>query len=142
VGTGRCGSTLLSRFVHLHRDGPDCALSMSRHPMFRQEILAAAARHGTGLPPASPLPQVDAALPVRLRGMICPPYDAARLMAHPIPASRRLQPRPRRRPQRGQLGSQRQHPRDPGRQRRRLTPARAYIQSPADPGSAFPAPHP
>ncbi len=76
-----------ARFVHLHRDGPDCALSMSRHPMFRREILAAAARHATGLPPASPLPQVDAALPVRLRGMICPPYDAARLMAYPIPAA-------------------------------------------------------
>jgi hypothetical protein len=60
---------------------------MSRHPMFRREILAAAARHATGLPPASPLPQVDAALPVRLRGMICPPYDAARLMAYPIPAA-------------------------------------------------------
>jgi len=76
-----------ARFVHLHRDGPDCALSMSRHPMFRREVLAAAARHATGLPPASRLPQVDAALPVRLRGMICPPYDAARLMAHPIPAA-------------------------------------------------------
>jgi len=76
-----------ARFVHLHRDGPDCALSMSRHPMFRREVLAAAARHATGLPPAATLPQVDAALPVRLRGMICPPYDAARLMAHPIPAA-------------------------------------------------------
>ena len=29
-----------ARFVHLHRDGPDCALSMSRHPAFRREILA------------------------------------------------------------------------------------------------------
>ena len=76
-----------ARFVHLHRDGPDCALSMSRHPMFRREILAAAARHATRLPAASTLPQVDAALPARLRGMICPPYDAARLMAHPIPAA-------------------------------------------------------
>jgi hypothetical protein len=76
-----------ARFVHLHRDGPDCALSMSRHPMFRREILAVAARRATGLPPGSTLEQVDAALPGRLRGMICPPYDAARLMAHPIPAT-------------------------------------------------------
>jgi hypothetical protein len=76
-----------ARFVHLHRDGPDCALSMSRHPMFRREILAMAARHATGLPPGATLEQVDAALPARLRGMICPPYDAARLMAHPIPAA-------------------------------------------------------
>jgi Sulfotransferase family len=76
-----------ARFVHLHRDGPDCALSMSRHPMFRREILATAARRATGLPPGSTLQQVDAALPGRLRGMICPPYDAARLMGHPIPAA-------------------------------------------------------
>src|SRR5438105_13834625 len=27
-----------ARFVHLHRDGPDCALSMSRHPSFRWQI--------------------------------------------------------------------------------------------------------
>jgi hypothetical protein len=25
-----------ARFVHLYRDGPDCALSMSRHPAFRK----------------------------------------------------------------------------------------------------------
>ena len=30
-----------ARFVHMHRNGPDCALSMSRHPVFRREILAA-----------------------------------------------------------------------------------------------------
>ena len=76
-----------ARFVHLHRDGPDCALSMSRHPMFRREILAVAARRATGLPPGATLRQVDAALPGPLRGMICPPYDAERLMAHPIPAA-------------------------------------------------------
>src|SRR6266568_5483520 len=33
-----------ARFVHLYRDGPDCALSMSRNPMFRREVLAASAR--------------------------------------------------------------------------------------------------
>lgn len=76
-----------ARFVHLYRDGPDCALSMSRNPMFRREILAIAALRATGLPPASTLRQIDAALPEHLRGMICPPYDAARLMAHPIPAA-------------------------------------------------------
>jgi hypothetical protein len=76
-----------ARFVHLYRDGPDCALSMSRNPMFRREILAIAALRATGLPPASSLGQIDAALPERLRGMICPPYDAAKLMAYPIPAA-------------------------------------------------------
>jgi hypothetical protein len=37
-----------ARFVHLYRDGPDCALSMSRHPVFRREILALAAAHQAG----------------------------------------------------------------------------------------------
>ena len=76
-----------ARFVHLHRDGPDCALSMSRNPMFRREILALAALRATRLPPASTPQQVDAALPERLRGMICPPYDAAKLMTYPIPVT-------------------------------------------------------
>jgi hypothetical protein len=76
-----------ARFVHLYRDGPDCALSMSRHPAFRREILAIAAARASGLPAGSTLQQIDAALPEQLRGMICPPYDAARLMSHPIPAA-------------------------------------------------------
>jgi hypothetical protein len=74
-----------ARFVHMYRDGPDCALSMSKHPVFRREILAMGARRVTILPPGSTLEQVDAALPERFRGMICPPYDLARLMSHPIP---------------------------------------------------------
>jgi hypothetical protein len=74
-----------ARFVHMYRDGPDCALSMSKHPVFRREILAMGARRVTGLPPGSTLEQVNAALPERFRGMICPPYDSARLMSHPIP---------------------------------------------------------
>jgi hypothetical protein len=76
-----------ARFVHMYRDGPDCALSMSRNPVFRREILAAGALRATGLPRGSSLGQIDAALPERLRGMICPPYDAAKLMSHPIPVS-------------------------------------------------------
>jgi hypothetical protein len=76
-----------ARFVHMYRDGPDCALSMSRHPVFRREILAIGALRVTGLPAGSTLRQIDAALPERLRGMICPPYDAAKLMAHPIPVA-------------------------------------------------------
>ncbi|HEY1627977.1 MAG TPA: sulfotransferase [Streptosporangiaceae bacterium] len=77
-----------ARFVHLYRDGPDCALSMSRHPAFRRELLAAIALRNAGLPPEpASLPRANAALPERLRGMICPPYDAAKLMAYPIPAA-------------------------------------------------------
>jgi hypothetical protein len=36
-----------ARFVHLHRYGPDCALSMSRHAGFRLLRMAAQAEHGS-----------------------------------------------------------------------------------------------
>ena len=74
-----------ARFVHLHRDGPDCALSMSRHPAFRREILAIGAVRNTTLPAGSTLQQVNDALPERFRGLICPPYDARKLRDFPIP---------------------------------------------------------
>ena len=73
-----------ARFVHLYRDGPDCALSMSRHPIFRRELLAAAAAHEAGLPATVTPGELAAALPERYRGLVFPPYDAARLMAYPI----------------------------------------------------------
>jgi hypothetical protein len=75
-----------ARFVHLYRDGPDCALSMSRHPAFRRELLAALALRGAEQSEQN-LRQANAALPERLRGMICPPYDAAKLMAYPLPVA-------------------------------------------------------
>ena len=74
-----------ARFVHLYRDGPDCALSMSRHPAFRREILAIGAVRAAGLPAGSTLQQVNDALPERFRGLICPPYDARKLRDFPIP---------------------------------------------------------
>jgi len=74
-----------ARFVHLYRDGPDCALSMSRHPAFRREILAIGAVRAARLPAGSTLQQVNDALPERFRGLICPPYDARRLRDFPIP---------------------------------------------------------
>jgi hypothetical protein len=76
-----------ARFVHLYRDGPDCALSMSRHPVFRRELLAIAAAHEAGLPAAATPDELAAALPERYRGLVFPPYDAARLMAYPIPVT-------------------------------------------------------
>jgi sulfotransferase family protein len=74
-----------ARFVHLYRDGPDCALSMSRHPAFRREILAIGAVRNARLPAGSTLQQVNDALPERFRGLICPPYDARKLREFPIP---------------------------------------------------------
>ena len=76
-----------ARFVHLYRDGPDCALSMSRHPVFRRELLAVAAAHEAGLRAGATPSELAAVLPERYRGLIFPPYDAARLMAYPIPVA-------------------------------------------------------
>ena len=74
-----------ARFVHLYRDGPDCALSIHRHPAFRREILAIGAVRAVKLPAGSTLQQVNDALPERFRGLICPPYDARKLRSFPIP---------------------------------------------------------
>jgi hypothetical protein len=76
-----------ARFVHLYRDGPDCALSMSRHPVFRREILALAAAYQLGRAAGldRPLPlAAGTVLPEPFAGLVFPPYDAARLMAYPI----------------------------------------------------------
>src|SRR5262249_34040512 len=71
-----------ARFVHLYRDGPDCALSMSRHPGFRRETLLRAALRRPGLQWAE---EAEAALPAEFAGLIAPPIDIERLMAYPIP---------------------------------------------------------
>jgi hypothetical protein len=47
-----------ARFVHMHPDGPDCALSMSRHPTFRRQVITAGAAHAVGLPPSAGLRRV------------------------------------------------------------------------------------
>ncbi|WP_328771872.1 sulfotransferase [Streptomyces sp. NBC_00286] len=76
-----------ARFVHLYRDGPDCALSMSRHPAFRREVLALQARaaaRDVGLATAS-LREIEDAMPDRFRGLLTPPYDARRFSRCPLP---------------------------------------------------------
>lgn len=67
-----------ARFVHLHRDGPESALSMSRHPLFRAYALAMeVAGHG---PDGEELPE-------RLRGLTTHPIDPEKFMSYPIPLS-------------------------------------------------------
>jgi hypothetical protein len=78
-----------ARFVHMYRDGPDCALSMSRHPSFRREalaVLAARAARATGIanPSAEDLETVAGG---EFAGLIRPPYDGDRLMGYPVPVS-------------------------------------------------------
>jgi len=76
-----------ARFVHMHRDGPDCALSMSRHPTFRRQVITAGAALAVGLPPGVGPQRISEALPRSLRGLVYPPFDAAALMNYPIPLS-------------------------------------------------------
>jgi len=71
-----------ARFVHIYRDGPDCALSMSRHLGFRREVLLIAAMRITRQASAE---EAQAALPAEFAGLIAPPFDMGRLMTFPIP---------------------------------------------------------
>jgi hypothetical protein len=69
-----------ARFVHLHRDGPVCAISMSRHPVFRlRGFMDEAAR----LLGEEPRRQSD--IPEQFRGLAVPPFDAERFTSYPIP---------------------------------------------------------
>lgn len=85
-----------ARFIHLHRDGPDCALSMSRHPVFRLAGLTAAAAQAAGVPATLPWEAAESRL-LRLReqgrvpreftGLIGWPFDAERYMSYPLPVA-------------------------------------------------------
>lgn len=78
-----------ARFVHMYRDGPDCALSMSRRPAFRREMLlvhAMKTARAAGLDTPSPR-RIEDAMPERFRGLLVPPYDAPRFRAYPLPVA-------------------------------------------------------
>lgn len=72
-----------SRFVHMYRDGVDCALSMTRHPMFRLAALLYLLAEEAGLPASASPAQIAAVLP-EATGLILPPFDAGRFMAYDI----------------------------------------------------------
>jgi hypothetical protein len=59
----------------MYRDGPDCALSMSKFPMFRLGIVTLRAALAAGLPAGSTMAQIQAALPDAYAGVLSPPYD-------------------------------------------------------------------
>ncbi|MGW8380504.1 sulfotransferase [Streptomyces sp. ODS28] len=82
-----------ARFVHLFRDGPDCALSMSRHPGYRMILLLReiAERCGAGRSPgalAQLTPEQVAALPPDLAGLLGERFDRALVMERPLAAER------------------------------------------------------
>lgn len=74
-----------ARFVHMYRDGPDCALSMSRHPTYRYLALFRAAATEAGLPWPSPVDDIMASLPEHFTGLLTSPFDPWRFMAYPLP---------------------------------------------------------
>jgi len=73
-----------ARFVHMYRDGPDTALSLSRFVLARVLEVTAIAAAAAKLPPRSPAEAIEAARP-EFKGMLAPPFDIERLMAYPIP---------------------------------------------------------
>jgi hypothetical protein len=66
-----------ARFVHLYRNGPECALSMSRHPAFRMILLQNRMRKLLGLSSIDDLrPEHVASLPPDLAAMFSRHFDA------------------------------------------------------------------
>jgi hypothetical protein len=85
-----------ARFVHMHRDGPACAISMSRHPVFRLAGLTAEAARAAGLPESLPWQETEARLqqlreddrlPAGFAELIGWPFDAQRYMSYPVPVT-------------------------------------------------------
>jgi hypothetical protein len=76
-----------ARFVHMYRDGVDCALSMVRHPMFRLAALQYLLALEAGLPTSASFAEIAAVIPEQAAGLIVPPFDAERFMAYDIPAA-------------------------------------------------------
>jgi hypothetical protein len=78
-----------ARYVFLHRDGPDVALSMSRYPTHRlaafKYLAAAVAGISEPLDPEMWPEEIKSACPADFEGLASPPFDRARFMSYPIP---------------------------------------------------------
>jgi Sulfotransferase family len=80
-----------ARFIFLHRDGPDCALSMSRHPLFRIALMKILADALSRSSPSEIIPEellseeTRVLSPADLRSVAMPPFDMERLQAFPLP---------------------------------------------------------
>ncbi|MGK5546309.1 sulfotransferase family protein [Streptomyces sp. URMC 127] len=79
-----------ARFVHMVRDGPDCALSMSRHAGFRLILLQREIQRRTGAAPAGGALTEEQvrALPPELSGLLSVPFDPALVLDRPLPVAR------------------------------------------------------
>ncbi|MEE1831438.1 sulfotransferase [Streptomyces sp. SP17KL33] len=75
-----------ARFVHMFRDGPDCALSMSRHPGYRTICLLREIRTRTGVDSLADLtPEHVRALPPDLAPLLDDRFDPSLVRDRPIP---------------------------------------------------------
>ncbi|GIG66765.1 sulfotransferase family protein [Phytomonospora endophytica] len=74
------------RFVHLFRDGPDCAMSMSRHPGYRMIYHLRLMVEILGLDSITELDADQVAkLPPELAGLFADPFDRRLLMDDDVP---------------------------------------------------------
>jgi hypothetical protein len=78
-----------ARWVFLHRDGPDTALSMSHYPAYRLfvmkmilEVISSPSAADIPMPP-----EIRTAKPEDLKELIEPPFDVDRFLSYPIPLS-------------------------------------------------------
>jgi hypothetical protein len=80
-----------AHFIFLHRDGPDCALSMSRHPLFRVSAMQILGEALSSSSPPDPLLEKALSEEIRavgsagLSSIATPPFDAEQLLSFPIP---------------------------------------------------------
>jgi hypothetical protein len=75
-----------ARFVHLHRGGPDCALSMSRHNGYRMIFLLREILRRAGVESASDLTDEHIKeLPADLAPLLGPQYDPALVLDREMP---------------------------------------------------------
>ncbi|MEV0643207.1 sulfotransferase [Streptomyces sp. NPDC050619] len=77
-----------ARFVHMHRHGPDCALSMSRHPGYRAAGLAQEILERTGAPSVRELTDAHLrTLPDGLAEVVTSGFVPASVMDRPAPVA-------------------------------------------------------
>jgi Sulfotransferase family len=74
-----------ARFVHLYRNGPDTALSISGFPSARVLGIALDAVKAVNLPKGTPWEEIKAAAPPEFDGLLQPPFDVQRIRDYPIP---------------------------------------------------------
>ncbi|MEV4501587.1 sulfotransferase family protein [Streptomyces klenkii] len=77
-----------AKFVHMFRDGPDCALSMSRHAGFRLILLQREILARTGAANAGALTGEQVrSLPPELAGLLTVPFDPALVLDRHLPVA-------------------------------------------------------